>query len=152
MIEGSLAIRALYACGTFYCLPHRVRLFIDCKSLEWRFYSSGCVRLSMFSLSCQSAPPPPTLHMPELGDRQTDQLNHVGLNIKKKGYSFIPLIHHRILSDQLCEKGEMSKSPLIILDSDSLFSRFPVSLSFHYFLRTLSVWYRPEPGSLRRHL
>lgn len=87
VIQGSLASPALYTCSTFYCLLHRVCLFIDRKSLEWRFYSSAHVRLSMFLLSCHSAPPPPTPHMPELGDRQTGQLNHISLNVK--AYPFI---------------------------------------------------------------
>lgn len=87
VIQGCLAIPALYACRTFYCLLHHVCLFIDHKSLEWRFYSSAHVRLSMFSLSCQSAPPPPTPHVPELGDRRTGQLNHIALNVK--AYPFI---------------------------------------------------------------
>lgn len=82
VIQDCLAIPALCTCRTFYCLLHHVCLFIDHKSLEWRSYSSTRVSLSMFSLSCQSASPPPTRHMPELGDRQTGQLNHFGLNVK----------------------------------------------------------------------
>lgn len=55
VIRGSLAIPALYTCGTFYCLPHHVCLFIGHKSLEWRFYSSAHVRLSMFC--CHASQP-----------------------------------------------------------------------------------------------
>lgn len=87
VIQARRAFPVLYTCWTFYCLLHRVCLFIEHKSLEWRFYSGARVRLSMFSLSCQSAPPPPTPHMPELGERQTGQLNHIGLNVN--AYPFI---------------------------------------------------------------
>lgn len=151
VIQGCLAIPALCTCRAFYCLLHRVCLFIDHKSLEWRFYSSTRVSLSMFSLSCQSAPPPPTPHMPELGDRRTGQLNHMGLNVKAYPFILSPLSQSFEWAI-VWKRGNVKKS----IDHCRLrlivFSLPSASHAILYFLLALSVWYRPEPKSLRRHL
>lgn len=124
VIRGSLAMPALFTCRTFYCLLHRVCLFIDRKSLEWRFYSKASVRLSVFPLSCQSEPPPPTSHMPELGGRQTGWTQSHRFKCKSLAL-YSPSCVREFWVSHCVKRGEMSKSPLITADPDSLFSLPP---------------------------